>query len=39
MMPGAWRELTRELGWTSDDYREHISRLLRRAFIDSPAPH
>lgn len=32
-MPGAWRELTKELGWTSDDYREHITRLLRRALL------
>ena len=29
-LPGPWRELTRELGWTSDDYGEHIIRLLRR---------
>lgn len=33
MMPGLWRELTKELGWTRDDYRQHMIRLLRRAFI------
>lgn len=32
-MPGFWRELTAELGWTSEDYREHVTRLLRRVFI------
>jgi len=30
-MPGPWRELTTELGWTSDDYRRHFTRLLQRA--------
>jgi AcrR family transcriptional regulator len=36
-MPGPWRELTRELGWTSDDYGRHLSRLLERALIaDEP---
>lgn len=33
MMPGAWRELTKELGWTADDYKQHITRLLRRGLI------
>lgn len=32
-MPGPWRELTRELGWTADEYRERLARLLHRAFI------
>ena len=36
-MPGAWRELTKELAWTSDDYRERITRFLRRALtVDGP---
>ncbi|MBI4260008.1 MAG: TetR/AcrR family transcriptional regulator [Actinobacteria bacterium] len=33
-MPGVWRELTKELGWTSDDYRRHITRLLERALLE-----
>ena len=33
-MPGPWRELTMELGWTPDDYRKHLSRFLERALIE-----
>ncbi|MFP3944534.1 MAG: TetR/AcrR family transcriptional regulator [Alphaproteobacteria bacterium] len=32
-MPGPWRELTHELGWTPEQYAEHVKRLLRRSFI------
>lgn len=35
LLPGAWRELTQELGWTADQYIEHITRLVRRAFLRS----
>lgn len=32
-MPGPWRELTRTLGWSAQDYSEWVWELLRRAFI------
>jgi AcrR family transcriptional regulator len=32
-MPGAWRELTRELGWTSEQYTQHLTRLVRSALL------
>jgi AcrR family transcriptional regulator len=32
-MPGAWRELTRELGWTAEQYTQHLTRLIRSAFL------
>ena len=32
-MPGLWRELTRELGWTPEQYAENITRLLRRSLL------
>ncbi len=32
-MPGPWRELTHELGWTAEQYAEHVKRLLRRSFV------
>ncbi|HEX9866520.1 MAG TPA: TetR/AcrR family transcriptional regulator [Acidimicrobiia bacterium] len=32
-MNGPWRELTRELGWTPEQYAENITRLLRRSFL------
>ncbi len=35
-LPGPWRELTRELGWSADDYREHMTRLLQRALLAPP---
>jgi AcrR family transcriptional regulator len=30
---GAWRELTRELGWTPEEYIENIGRLLIRSLL------
>jgi AcrR family transcriptional regulator len=32
-MPGAWRELTRELGWTAEDYTQNLTRLVRSALL------
>lgn len=32
-MPGPWRELTRELGWTPEEYAERVSRLLECGFL------
>ena len=32
-MPGPWRELTRELGWTPEQYAENVTRLLRRSLL------
>lgn len=32
-MQGPWRELTRELGWTPEQYAENMSRLLRRSLV------
>ncbi len=32
-MPGPWRELTRELVWTAEQYRENVARLLLRSFL------
>ena len=32
-MPGPWRELTRELGWTHDQYSDHIWGLLKRGLL------
>src|SRR4029450_5432947 len=32
-MPGAWRELTRERGWTTEQYTQHLTRLIRSAFL------
>lgn len=32
-MPGVWRELTEGLGWTSGDYRRHITGLMQRALL------
>ena len=31
-MPGAWRELTRERGWTTE-HTQHLTRLIRSAFL------
>jgi len=33
MLPGTWRELTGELGWTADEYRTALTLFLRRALI------
>jgi hypothetical protein len=32
-MPGPWRELTQELGWTSDDYGRRLTALLQSALL------
>ena len=32
-LPGPWRELTRELGWTREQYAEKIATLLRRTLL------
>src|SRR4029453_9881996 len=32
-MPGPWRELTRELGWTAEQNTKHLTRLIRSAFL------
>lgn len=32
-LPSVWRELVPRLGWSTDDYVEHLCRLLRRAFV------
>jgi hypothetical protein len=32
---GAWRELTRELRWTPEQYSENVTRLLINSLIDS----
>lgn len=37
-LPGPWRELTRELGWTNGQYAEAMTSLLNRALLtDSTA--
>lgn len=35
---GSWRDLTRELGWTTEQYTESVGRLLRTALLDDPGP-
>jgi AcrR family transcriptional regulator len=32
-MPGPWRELTRELGWTAEQYTQHLTRLVRSSVL------
>ena len=32
---GTWRELTRELGWTPEQYSENVTRVLMNSLIDS----
>jgi hypothetical protein len=32
-MPGPWRELTRELGWTAEQYTQSLTRLVRSALL------
>jgi AcrR family transcriptional regulator len=34
-MPGPWRELTRELGWTAEQYTEHLTRFIKGGILDS----
>ena len=38
-LPGPWRELTRELGWTADEYVEGMTTLLHRALLAQPPAH
>lgn len=33
-MPGVWRELTRELGWTPEQYADNLWRLLSDSFLE-----
>jgi AcrR family transcriptional regulator len=33
LMPGPWRELVHERGWTPEQYAEHMMRLLRRSML------
>jgi AcrR family transcriptional regulator len=32
-MPGPWRELTRELGWTAEHYTQNLTRLVQSALL------
>lgn len=32
-MPGPWRELTRQLGWSEKDYADRVWRLLERSLL------
>jgi len=32
-MPGPWRELTRGLGWSPQQYAENVTKLLRRSLL------
>jgi AcrR family transcriptional regulator len=32
-MPGPWRELTRELGWTAEQYTQNLTQLVRSALL------
>ena len=32
-MPGPWRELTRELGWTAEQYTQNLTRLVQSALL------
>src|SRR6266545_5124148 len=32
-MPGAWREFTRELGWTAEQYTQNLTRLVQSALL------
>ncbi|MEN8237690.1 MAG: TetR/AcrR family transcriptional regulator [Actinomycetota bacterium] len=39
-LPGPWRELTQELGWTSDQYVLLMTTVLQRALLaDPPVPN
>jgi AcrR family transcriptional regulator len=37
-MPGPWRELTRQLGWTADQYTQNLTRLIRSVLTERPQP-
>jgi AcrR family transcriptional regulator len=32
-MPGPWRELTRELGWTAEQYTQNLTQLVQSALL------
>ena len=32
-LPSAWRELTHDLGWSAEDYVDHLTRMLGGAFV------
>ena len=32
-MPGLWTELVRQVGWTPDQYSEHVTKLLKGSLI------
>jgi hypothetical protein len=32
-LPSVWRELTQHLGWTADEYIDHLTKVLHGAFI------
>lgn len=32
-LPSVWRELTRELGWTAEEYADRIWKLVERALV------
>lgn len=36
-LPRTWDELVIERGWTTEQYREHVTRLLTRALLSEPA--
>ena len=36
---GSWRELTRELGWTSHQFKENATRLIETSLLGSKAKH
>lgn len=35
-MPGPWRELTKEIGWTEDQYKERIWKFLELSMLTVP---
>lgn len=35
-MPGPWRELTREVGWSEEEYAERVWRLLQSSLLTTP---
>jgi len=34
MLPSAWRELTDEVGWTAEDCQAHLTKVVRRVFLE-----
>ena len=35
-MPGPWRELTREVGWSEEEYAKRVWRLLQTSLLTTP---